>query len=227
MAKKKSLYPPAPDGVPPNLTATTGAYMTQTLLVMASLGMFFMLYFGIMFFCLAFAGWALFLCPWERGFWPYVKLVSIALIIPAGVLFIYMLKNLLKFQSSGKPDEIELFEDEHPQLFQFIHKVCDEVGAPYPSHVYVDFQVNAAAIPDSSSIFNLILPTRRSLLIGLGLVNSINLTEFKAMLAHEFGHFAQGAKIGYYFQTMAMIIYHVVYGQGAQSTCPGDVGQAF
>ena len=153
------------------------------------------------------------MCPYERDFWPIVKLISLALIIPAGVLFIYMLKNIFKFQSSYKPDAIEIFEDEHPKLFEFIHQVCDDIGAAYPHRVYVDFHVTAAAIPETSSIFNLILPTKRSLLVGLGLVNTMNLTEFKALLAHEFGHFAKGAKIGTMFQTMVEILYHVVYGE--------------
>lgn len=124
-----------------------------------------------------------------------------------------MLKNLFKYKTSAKPDEIELFEDEHPRLFEFIRKVCDEVGAPYPAHVYVDFNVNAAAIAETYSIFNLILPTNRSLLVGMGLVNAVNLTEFKAVLAHEFGHFAQGAKISHYFSTVFTVIGHVIYGE--------------
>jgi len=41
------------------------------------------------------------------------------------------------------------------------------------------------------SIKNLIFPSRKNLEIGLGLVNILNLSELKAVLAHEFGHFAQ------------------------------------
>jgi Zn-dependent protease with chaperone function len=32
---------------------------------------------------------------------------------------------------------------------------------------------------------------RKNLQIGIGLVNSVTVSEFKAVLAHEFGHFSQ------------------------------------
>jgi Zn-dependent protease with chaperone function len=35
------------------------------------------------------------------------------------------------------------------------------------------------------------LPIKKNLQIGLGLVNSLNVSEFKAVMAHEFGHFTQ------------------------------------
>ena len=108
--------------------------------------------------------------------------------MPFFVLFVFLVKNLFKFERARKEFLIEIFEDEHPRLFDFIHQVCDETGAAYPKHVYLDYAVNAAAIADTTSFFHLFLPTGKSLLIGLGLVNSCNLTEFKAMLAHEFGH---------------------------------------
>ena len=98
--------------------------MTQTLLVMTSLGLFFVLYLGLMFFCLLFIGFAFFICPWERGNWIFVKMACVLLSLPMGILFIYMLKNLFKFQTASKPDEIEIFEDEHPKLFEFIHQAA-------------------------------------------------------------------------------------------------------
>ena len=47
--------------------------------------------------------------------------------------------------------------------------------------------MNAAVFYDLS-IFNLFFPSKKNLEIGLGLVNVLNLGEFKAILAHEFGH---------------------------------------
>src|SRR6266704_2077070 len=97
-----SLYPPNPSDVPDDLTAPSPQYKTQTVMVLVALGLFFMLYLGLMFFCVAFALWAVFLCPWERGAWPVIKLVSLILIVPFGILFIYLLKNLFKFQRVEK-----------------------------------------------------------------------------------------------------------------------------
>jgi Zn-dependent protease with chaperone function len=142
------------------------------------------------------------------------RLLAVVLVPLFGMMLIYMIKNLFKFDRAQKEFLIEIFEDEHPKLFDFIGKVCDDVGSPIPKHVYVDYNVNAAAILDTTSFFHMFIPTGRSLLIGLGLVNAINLSEFKALLAHEFGHFSQkGMKIGTYVYTVRRIVYHVIHGE--------------
>jgi Zn-dependent protease with chaperone function len=186
------------------------------MMVLLALGLFFVLYFGLMLFCPLYVIGALILLvrPAQGDAMPLIKLLALVPILPLFVLFIYMLKNLLKFERARKEFLIEIFEDEHPKLFDFINRVCEDVGSPVPKHVYVDYRVNAAAMPDTTSIFHLVMPTGKSLLIGLALVNSINLTEFKAMLAHEFGHFAQkGMKIGTYVYSVRKILYQVVYGE--------------
>ena len=209
-----SLYPPNPDNVPEDLAAPSSQYKAQTFMVLFALLLFFLLYFGLMFFCVGFALWAIFLCPWERGPWPIIKLISLVLIGPFGILFVYLVKNLFKFERAQKEFLIEIFEDEHPKLFEFIHQVCDDVGAPSPVHVYVDYNVNAAAKLETASILSLFLPSGRSLIIGLGLINCINLPEFKSNLGHGFGHFSQKAmKVGHYVATAFNIINHVVYGE--------------
>src|SRR5262249_11451661 len=50
-------------------------------------------------------------------------------------------------------------------------------------------------------------------IVGLGLVNAINLTEFKAMLAHEFGHITQKSmKLSGYVYYSLGIIHDLVFG---------------
>ncbi len=50
--------------------------------------------------------------------------------------------------------------------------------------------MNAAVFSDLS-FWNLFLTPRKNLEVGLGAVNALSLDEFKAVVAHEFGHFAQ------------------------------------
>ncbi len=58
------------------------------------------------------------------------------------------------------------------------------------------------------------IPAPKILTIGLALVNVINLTEFKALLAHEFGHFSQKSmKIGGYVYMANRIVGDLVYGR--------------
>lgn len=61
------------------------------------------------------------------------------------------------------------------------------------------------------SLINLLLPSRKNLDIGLGLVNVLNLGELKAVLAHEFGHFAQRTMaVGRWVYIAQQIAAHIV-----------------
>lgn len=78
---------------------------------------------------------------------------------------------------------MEITEGEHPLLFSFIRQLCAETKAPLPHKVYANREINACVFYNST-ILSLFLPVKKNLLIGLGLVNSVNLSEFKAVLAH-------------------------------------------
>ncbi len=79
--------------------------------------------------------------------------------------------------------------------------------------MYLSPDVNASVFYNQS-ILSLLLPTPKNLLIGLGLVNQLNLSEFKAVLAHEFGHFSQNSmKLGSYVYTANRVIGDLVFGR--------------
>jgi Zn-dependent protease with chaperone function len=105
-------------------------------------------------------------------------------------LAIFMAKGLLFIQRSEGPRDYELKRADHPRVFRFLNAIAEEAGAPKPHRVFLSPRVNASVSYDLS-LLNLILPARKNLEIGLGLVNVLSLGEFKAVLAHEFGHFAQ------------------------------------
>jgi len=110
---------------------------------------------------------------------------------------------------------VALKEKDHPELFEFIRRVYQDTGSPRPRRVYVSPDVNAALVYDTSLV-NLMIPPRKDLLIGLGLVNVVNLSEFKAVLAHEFGHFAQkSVGLGSYLYVANRVMYDVIYSRDA------------
>jgi Zn-dependent protease with chaperone function len=120
---------------------------------------------------------------------------------------------LIKGQHIERQDFVELQEEEHPRLFAFIRQVHEDVGAPRPRSVFVSPEVNAALIYNSS-LLSLIVPPRKDLLIGLGLVNVVTLAEFKAVLAHEFGHFAQkSVGLGSYLYVANRVMTDIVYSR--------------
>jgi Zn-dependent protease with chaperone function len=58
---------------------------------------------------------------------------------------------------------------------------------------------------------NFIIPSGKNLEIGLGLVNILNVGELKAVLAHEFGHFAQRTMaVGRWVYIAQQIAAHIV-----------------
>ena len=71
-----------------------------------------------------------------------------------------------------------------------------------------------ASVTYDTSILNLVMPLKKDLVIGLGLVNQLSLSEFKAVLAHEFGHFSQSSlRLGVYVYTANRIIGDMVYAR--------------
>ena len=109
-----------------------------------------------------------------------------------GFLSLFMAKSLF-FLNKKEKNPIHhnyLNEKEEPILFDYLYKLADEAGAPRPHKVFLTDRVNASVSYDISLI-NLLFPSKKNLEIGLGLVNVLSLGELKAVLAHEFGHFAQ------------------------------------
>jgi Zn-dependent protease with chaperone function len=186
-------YPPSPPGVPAGLTVPPLQYRRQAGLVVLSLAMFALLYFSILAGALLFLVWSVdSLLFADRGQVSVAQtVVQLVLGPPIFLLFVYLLKNLFRRDCDEKSDCVEIFAEGHPRLFDFIRRVCDETAAPYPKRVFVNCDVNAIAYCHSESFWHLFFPAPRNLQIGLGLVHVLNLTEFKALLAHEFGHFSQ------------------------------------
>lgn len=110
--------------------------------------------------------------------------------LPAAFLAVFMWKALFFIRAGASDCGVEVTPQDEPKLFAFLHEVADEVGAPRPHRVFLAPDVTAAVFYDLS-VLNLLLPSKKNLVIGLGLVNALGRTEFKAVLAHEFGHFAQ------------------------------------
>src|SRR5260370_686673 len=105
-------------------------------------------------------------------------------------LAVFMLKPIF-FVRRGRVDgAVEVTQAQQPRLFAFLFELADAAAAPRPHRVFLSSQVNAAVFYDLS-LLNLIFPSRKNLEIGLALMNALTLALFRAVLAHEFGHFTQ------------------------------------
>jgi Zn-dependent protease with chaperone function len=109
----------------------------------------------------------------------------------AGAVFVLFLIKPLFSRGVKPPPPFKLSEAEEPLLFGFVRKICDQVGAPVPREIRLDTQVNASAgfRRGMWSFFGRDLV----LVIGTPLVAGMTMRQVAGVLAHEFGHFAQGA----------------------------------
>lgn len=200
------FYPAGPQRAPADLTKPTATYKQRAWLALASLVVFVALY-------LALSGWFVWtayrmfgeaMAGGPNRFWHFLIGAS------AAFLAVFMLKALFFIQRGGAPDAVEITAREQPRLFEFLFQLADDAGAPRPKRVYLSARVNAAVFYDLS-ILNLLFPSHKNLEIGLALVNVLTLSEIKAVLAHEFGHFAQRSMaIGSWVYIAQQIAAHVV-----------------
>ncbi|MDH5491063.1 MAG: M48 family metallopeptidase, partial [Myxococcales bacterium] len=178
-------YPAAPLTVPADLTKPTAEYRRRAAAAVVGLLLFMAAYLGLCFW-LGRVGY--------RGirdvFAGEATIVGTAIAIPASFLFIVLIKGLFAVQRNPMKQLVEVTIEDEPELLAFIHRVADDAGAPRPHRIFLSPRVNAAVFYDVG-IGNLLVPTKKNLEIGLGLVNGLSLDELKAVIAHEFGHFSQ------------------------------------
>lgn len=184
-----SMYPAGPASVPAQLTAPSAAYRRHAWLAMTGLLGFVAIYFAL----LAWFGWTawrLFASLVNGGGDSVNVIGNVITGACAAFLCLFMAKALIFKRHGSANQDMELKPADQPELFAFLHRLADEAGAPRPHRVFLSPRVNAGVFYDLS-LLNLILPSKKNLEIGLALVNVLNLGELKAVLAHEFGHFAQ------------------------------------
>lgn len=116
-------------------------------------------------------------------------LVYLTPLVVGVVLLFFMVKPIFA-RPSARQDPLPVDEDSQPALFAFISEICRQVRAPLPRRVQVNCTVNASASFMRGSLS--LLRHDLVLTIGLPLVAGLSVRQFGGVLAHEFGHFAQG-----------------------------------
>lgn len=205
-------YPKAPAGVSDDILKPSQKFKNEVAKIAIALGLFVVLYFvlliaGILFaIACAIAGVGL-MAAYTHWF---TILFGVGL-MGLGVMVVYFLVKFLF--STKKPDNrgVEVFEADQPMLFDFIRRVGEETKTDFPKHIYLTPEVNASVSYDSN-IRSMFFPVKKNLTIGLGLVNMVNLSEFKSVIAHEFGHFSQKSmKAGVFVYQANKVIYNMLY----------------
>ncbi|MBL7746870.1 MAG: M48 family metalloprotease, partial [Chitinophagaceae bacterium] len=207
------VYPLTPANVPASVTEPSPAFKKEVSGVMGSILFFFIVYALLLLLSAAlvagcvYAGIAIIV--------NVPRLITIVAgigLIGVGVMvFIFLVKFLFSVSRYDRSNIIEVKEDEQPALFGFIRQLTKDTQTHFPRRIYLSADVNACVFYDSS-FWSMFFPVKKNLQIGLGLVNSVNVSEFKAVMAHEFGHFSQRSmKLGSFVYNVNKIIYNMLF----------------
>ncbi|PHR37123.1 MAG: hypothetical protein COA38_00085 [Fluviicola sp.] len=179
-------YTPGPEQIPAEILKVTSSFKKKVFLALIGLIAFITFYFGLMIW-FGYQTYHLFYILTHGADNPFFIIITG---LCFAILTIFMFKSLIFFKKKEDIPYKQLTKAEQPELYDFIHEVAKETGAPAPHKIYLSDRVNASVFYDLSLI-NILIPSKKNLEVGMGLLNVLNLTEFKAILAHEFGHFAQ------------------------------------
>jgi Zn-dependent protease with chaperone function len=122
---------------------------------------------------------------------PVKLLLIVALVAIGGVYgFFAVLIGTLK-SLAPKPDletAVTLSDADEPELWRFVRDLCGEVGCSVPDHILLSagpsFHVRQGAVETFTGRVQ-----GRLLTLGCPLLRSLTVSEFAAVLAHEFAHF--------------------------------------
>lgn len=141
----------------------------------------------------------------------YTLIIGVGLIGFSVMVFVFLVKFLFATTRTDDSDSIEITAAEHPALFETVYALAAAAGTSRPRKIFLSPDVNACVFYNSS-FWSMFLPIRKNLKIGLGLVNSLNVSELKAVIAHEFGHFSQRSmKVGSWVYGVNKIIHNLLF----------------
>ncbi len=128
-----------------------------------------------------------------------------------GVVAVMFMFKPLFARPAKRPEAVTLNPALDPRLFQFIAHLTDLMSAPMPKRIDLDCELNASASFRRGWIS--FLGSDLVLTIGLPLVAGLNTRQLAAVVAHELGHFTQGAgmRLGFVISRINLWFVRVVY----------------
>ena len=114
----------------------------------------------------------------------YIRLDLFA-VVTAGVILWSIIPRFDKFVAPGP----RLTAEAQPELVDAVRGVAAETGEAMPSEVYLVPDVNAFVMQRGGWMG---IGSRRVMGIGLPLLQALTTSQLRAVLAHEFGHYAHG-----------------------------------
>lgn len=124
-----------------------------------------------------------------RGFWSLFFLYFGPLVAGVVLLF-FMIKPMFARRSRSRTLRTLQFGEE-PLLFALVTRIAKAVEAPEPKQIALDCRANASA--SFGTQLGAMTGGDLILTIGLPLAAGMNVQQLSGVIAHELGHFSQGA----------------------------------
>lgn len=110
--------------------------------------------------------------------------LALGLLLGAGVA------ALIPFQAKPfVPEGVPLYRDYAPELWGVLTELADRLGTRLPDQVWATPAPEVSVVEEASWLG--LRPGRRFLMVGFPVLQACSRTQLRAMLAHEFGHYAQ------------------------------------
>ncbi len=208
-----NLYPESPGPLYSGLLESTTVFRLQLVKVIGFIAIFFLLYVVVLLTAVtlatAFIVGGIVLIAYYHNI--YTVILGLALSVLGGMVLFFLIRFLFNKNTPVNPYRTEIHAGSHPQLFDFIARLVGETRITFPQKIFVVPEVSANVFY-KTTFLSLLWPARKNLEIGLGLVNSLNISEFKMVLAREFAHFSRRSmKLGSYVYTLNKVLYNMLY----------------
>ncbi|MEO8202146.1 MAG: M48 family metallopeptidase, partial [Gemmatimonadota bacterium] len=125
--------------------------------------------------------------PWAE--WHYGNRLDIRIAFGCGVAALLILKSIMPRPDRFVPPGPLLAPNDHPRLFAIIRELSAKTEQAMPSEVYLDADLNAY-VSQRGGVMG--FGSRRIMGLGLPLLQLLSISQMKAVLAHEYGHFHGG-----------------------------------
>ncbi len=131
------------------------------------------------------------------------------------VMGLTILWSLIPRRDKFVPPGVEIDLTEQTNLSQEIQAIAAALDEPLPAHVYLTADANAF-VAQQGGIAG--IGSRRIMGVGLPLLQTLSVSQFRAVLAHEFAHFYSGdTRLGPWVFTARAAILRVVKNLGNSS----------
>ncbi|MEU1164126.1 M48 family metallopeptidase [Streptomyces sp. NPDC005921] len=122
-----------------------------------------------------------------RAAWLEGMVVTVTVLLAVAIV-----RGMVAFLRAGRlgpvPDAVPVAPEDQPELWEQIRAAAEATGQRPPDELYLAGEVNAG-VAEHSRLLGL-LPGRRRMHLGLPLLAGLTVPQLRAVLAHEFGHYA-------------------------------------